>query len=785
MTHKLVLVESPAKCKKIEHYLGHGYKVIATFGHLRNINDLNSIDVNNEFHTTFSIIQDKLKLNQIEKIRNEILKADEVIIATDDDREGEAIGWHICDLFQLPLSLTKRIVFHEITESAIQSAIFHPKLINMNLVHAQHSRQILDLLVGYTISPILWNSVTHGTSLSAGRCQTPALRLVYDNYIDIKHSPGKMIYHIYANFTQHNLLFELKKVFENKEHVVEFLELCKNYEFLYTNCEQSNSIKKNPEPLTTSSLLQIASNNLHMSPKQTMKSAQTLYEHGFITYMRTDSKKYSAEFIENIKQNIKNKYGENYINASIDEMIVGVPGKKKNKKQLNIPPPQEAHEAIRPVNLDTIITDNDIDSKTIKLYELICNHTLESCMSSARYMRFTMHINAPNENKFIYSNEYPLFLGWKIVQQTNKIETEERYSEQIFNYINNLKKQQILRSNKIEAKFTLIETKNHFTEAKLVSLLEDKGIGRPSTFASLVDKIQEREYVKKQNIDGIQIEETEYSLINNIITQTQTNKTFGNENNKLVIQPLGIIVIEFLIQHFDMFFNYDYTKEMENVLDEIAKGNYIWQELCQNCYNMLVETTKSTQKLNKFNIHIDNQHSIIIGKYGPVIKQTCGDKISFLPIKKNINFDELINSTQINLEDIIETNTTSNDSIGKYKGKDLFLKKGKYGVYAQWGNETKALKEFNLIPLEHVKYIDVLKALERDNILDPTKPVGFVRELNKNLSIRTGKWGDYIFYKKPRMKKPEFFKLNGFKDDYHKCDKNLILNWIKLTYNVE
>jgi DNA topoisomerase-1 len=780
MPTTIVLVESPAKCAKIESYLGPGYKVLATFGHFRAITDLSSIDINNQFTPTFTITEDKIKLKQIEKIRSEIAKADDVIIATDDDREGEAIGWHICDLFQLPLD-TKRIVFHEITESAIQSAIYYPKSINMDLVHAQHSRQILDLLVGYTISPILWNSLTQYSSLSAGRCQTPALRLVYDNHIDIQNSPGKIKYNIYATFTQQGLVFELKETFDNCEDVKEFLEACKEYIFVYTNYTQSRSIKKNPEPLTTSSLLQLASNELHMSPKQTMKSAQILYEQGFITYMRTDSKKYSIEFIENVKETIKLKYGDSYVNALIDSMCVGL--KEPNRKiKHHVPPPQEAHEAIRPVSLNQV--NPDVDDKTLKLYELIYNRTLESCMSSAQYMRFNMQIDAPNENMFVYSNEYPIFLGWKSVQRTNKMITEERSAEQLYHFINNLKKQQTFKPSKIDTKFTLIETKSHFTEARLVSLLEEKGIGRPSTFASLVDKIQEREYVKKQNIDGITIQQSEFSLVNNELTETLVEKTFGSEKNKLVIQPLGILVIEFLIQHFDTFFNYDYTKEMENVLDDIAKGNHLWHQLCDNCYKLLVETTQNMKHLSRFSIPIDEEHSIIIGKYGPVVKRTNGDKITFIPLKKSVNIEQIINKTDIKLEDIVQCSDEAG-SIGKYKGTDLFLKKGKYGVYAKWGSETKSLKQFDNIPLQSINYVDVLKALERDNLLDPSKPVGLVRELNKNISIRKSKNGDYIFYKKPRMKKPEFYKLNGFNDDYIKCNKNLLLNWIKLTYNVE
>jgi DNA topoisomerase-1 len=251
MPTSLVIVESPAKCKKIESYLGPGYKVIASFGHLRTISNLKDIDVNNNFKTKYSIIQEELKLKQIEKIRDEITKADDVIIATDDDREGEAIGWHICDLFNLSLTNTKRIIFHEITESAIQSAISHPKQINMNLVNAQQGRQILDMLVGFTISPILWNCVskTHDTSLSAGRCQTPALRLVYENYLDINKSTGKLIYNTSAFFTSLNLLFDLNKQFVEKEQVIHFLESCKTWDFIYSVTGPKKNIKKSSAPI--------------------------------------------------------------------------------------------------------------------------------------------------------------------------------------------------------------------------------------------------------------------------------------------------------------------------------------------------------------------------------------------------------------------------------------------------------------------------------------------------------------------------------------------------------
>jgi DNA topoisomerase-1 len=803
MPNSLVIVESPAKCKKIESYLGPGYKVIASFGHLRTISGLESIDVKNGFKTNYSIIQESLKLKQIEKIRAEILKSDDVIIATDDDREGEAIGWHICDLFGLPVSNTKRIIFHEITESAIQSAISHPKRINMNLVHAQQSRQILDLLVGFNITPILWNCIskTHEQSLSAGRCQTPALRIVYDNYLDIQNSPGKIVYNTHGIFTSLNLLFELNKQFNDAEEIKAFLEQCKCWEYLCSSTSPKKIIKKSPEPLTTSSLQQLASNELNISPKETMKYAQQLYEGGFITYMRTDSKKYSNEFVDNVKKYVIKTHGEQYISPNIDNLIVGLEkteeAKAKAKKTVaekkGIPPPQEAHEAIRPVNINIKeLEDPLIQGKAIRLYNLIWKRTIESCLAAAQYNSISAKIKAPFESEFIYKTEQPIFLGWQIESNDKKNNPLEKDNYQ---YISKLKQNSVMNPKKIESKFTMIELKSHYTEARLVQLLEENGIGRPSTFASLVDKIQERKYVLKQNVNGKEIILNDYVFSDNLISEVLNKREFGNEKNKLVIQPLGIIVIEFLISKFDSFFNYDYTKQMEDYLDFISKGEKEWESICSTCLNNLNEKINELDDIKKFSLQIDEIHCLIIGKHGPVIK--CIDpknkkNISFLPVKKDLDLGKLKNNPELSLEDVIDSSIKNNESgcIGKYKGQDLFIKKGKFGIYAQWGKETKSLKEdFSNIPVDQINYIDVLRFLDKETVLDPNKPVGLVRELKPYLSIRTGKFGDYIYYKKPyartaEFKKPQFLKLNGFNDDYKKCDKELLINWIKQTYNI-
>ena len=795
----LVIVESPAKCRKIEEYLGPGYKVMASFGHLRTLDGLDAVDVTNGFKPTYTIIKEPIKLKQIEKLRSEIAKAGDIILATDSDREGEAIAWHLCDLFGLPITKTKRIIFNEVTEAALQLAIRSPTIVNMDLVYAQQSRQIMDLLVGFTITPYLWKCVSSSSknSLSAGRCQTPALRLIYDNYLEIASSPGKLLYDTVGYFTNMNLRFDLNKQFLTKDDVLHFLEFCKTTEFRCSTSSPKKSIRKAPEPLTTSVLQQMASNDLHMSPKETMKAAQQLYEGGYITYMRTDSKKYSSEFILQTKQYIESIYGLPYISQTIDALSSDILTEEKDNLV------QEAHEAIRPVaiNIKTIVLEDckdEISAKAIKLYALIWARTLESCMPSAQYNVITAKIlmePKEKEYEFVYKTEQQSFAGWQIIKGT---EPDTKAKPSAYQYFTAIKQNMLVVPKKIESKFNLVELRSHVSEARLVQLLEEKGIGRPSTFASLIDKIQEREYVSKKNITGQEIECEDIVLNSeNEIIVTNVTREFGNEKNKLVINPLGIIVIEFLLKNFDAFFNYDYTREMENALDLVATNKKQWTTLCDECNKELIFITRDLKEEPKFSIKIDESHTLIMGKYGLVVKQQLAtnppsrsrQQATFLAVKKDLDITELQNITDLKLEDVIEQKPVAlNGLIGKYKGENLYIKKGKFGIYAQWfidGNkETRSLKELDGIQLDQIEYIEVLRILDKD-ILDPEKPVGFVRELSPLLSIRNGKFGDYIMYKKPRVKMPIFLKLKDFSGDARKCDKDVLLNWIKLTYNVE
>jgi DNA topoisomerase-1 len=787
-TTTLVIVESPAKCKKIEEYLGPGYKCVASFGHLRELGSLKNVDFSNNFKPTYTNIENPIKTKRITQLKDEISSADDVILATDDDREGEAIAWHICDMFNLPVEKTKRIVFHEITESAIQNAIRNPRTIDMNIVNAQQARQILDLLVGFKVSPVLWNYISKNAdnSLSAGRCQTPALRLIYDNQKEIEENPGIKKYNTTGYFTNQCIPFELSKKYENENELVDFLEESVDFKHIYTCTKPVKVFKSQPEPFTTSKLQQASSNDLHISPKETMKICQTLYEAGYITYMRTDSKTYSKDFIDKTKKYIETTYEANYINADIDKLITGnveereVASKKKKKTEKDKPAsqdkpaPQEAHEAIRPTNIILKDLPDKMESREKRLYKLIWENTLESCMEKASFYSITANITASCENKYSYTSENVDFPGWKIVKKKYDTENKE------YHYLLTIKQNYEIPYKKIQSKLALTNTKMHYTEAKLVQLLEENGIGRPSTFSMLVDKIQERGYVKKDDIKGVVKRCSDYELENDEIFEIETEREFGNEKNKLVLQQVGTIVSQFLDKNFQTLFNYEYTKEMENDLDKVAKGEKIWHTICAECLGQidnLINILKENGE-KKHEIKIDENHVYTIGKFGPVIKCTEEgvEGISFKPVKKDIDLAKL-EAGEYTLEDVVAEPKKSTDRIlGQHEGEDVILKNGKFGLYIMWGKNNKSLKCFGNRPIENISFEDIVKILEKEgNVL---------REVSPNISIRNGKFGAYIFYKTTKMKKPQFFQLTGFTNDIKLCDVNTIKEWIEEKYKI-
>ena len=797
----LVIVESPSKCKKIESYLGSGYKCIASFGHIYHLNGLSSINLKT-FESKYEL--DIKKKKQTDLLKREIKDAQSVILATDDDNAGHFIAWSICKEYGLPIGTTKRILFHEITEKAILEAMQHSTMINMNNVLAEQTRQILDLIIGYNITPLLWKNISANqeNSLSAGRCQTPALKLVYKNYIENKDKMSEPSFKLFGYFSSKNIKYELNHEFTNKEDVLSFLNIESNSKHYYKREEPKKVFKKQPDPLTTSRLQQQASNDMHISPKETMKICQTLYEAGYITYMRTDCAKYSQDFLNKVQQYIL----ENYLKTEyISPEIL---------KLENSVDTESAHEAIRPTNIfmkDLPEVENGDDKFTAKerrMYKLIWETSLESCMSKAEYFSLYSTIQSKKENetkelessKYIYKNTTELvhFLGWQIVK--NKKDAKDSKEIKDYNYLLQLVQGSQIVYKKIMTVFSLKnEGQRHYTEARLIQLLEEKGIGRPSTYASIIDKIQERKYVIKEDIPGKEIECTNYELNaqpTKTIEEIKEKQIFGKEKGKLVIQPLGIMVMDFLDDHIDSLFDYEYTKIMEEKLDQICLGKLDWLIVCQDCLNDIQEQLSIFKKERKGkseenkagSIKIDKDNVFIIGKNGPVIKSKDEDgKVVFKSVKPDLDFS-LLKEGKYNLEEIVqETKDNLNKDliIGQYKDQDVIIKKGKYGLYATLKDtkENISLSKLGNRPIDNIKWQEVLLELEKERkpssaslIKEP------VRKINENASSRNGQYGDYIFYKTEKMKTPKFIKLQGFKGDYKTCPVSLLEQWIQIHF---
>ena len=754
----LVIVESPAKCQKIESYLGKDkYMCLASFGHIREIADgLKSIDVDHDFAIKFAIMSSKYA--QVAKLRAAIADAAEVILATDDDREGEAIAWHLCQVFNLSVTTTKRIIFHEITEPALRAAVAAPRTIDMSIVLAQQARQVLDLVVGYKISPVLWTYVAH-TNLSAGRCQTPALRLIYENYKEIEASTATLVYTVSGIFTKLNLTFNLSREIESGEECLEtFIRetaAAPDAGFRATVGPSKKTTKAPPSPYSTSTLQQAASNDLHLSPKDTMSVAQKLYEQGYITYMRTDSKVYSADFIAKACDYIRKRFAG-------DELVGNLSSVSSSSKGSKDAAAAAAHEAIRPTDISRTLLPQSCHPREHRLYSIIHRNTLESLMAPAICQTITMSISSPvavvsgsgtpTACEYRYTAEQIIKPGWKLV--AGGYDTEAREYSYFASFASTAAAAaSVMPFKRIMTKCSLRNSKSHYTESGLVQLLEKMGIGRPSTFSSLIDKIQERGYVKLQDVRGKSLECREFTVSDNIdaslnppskrggksIESKTEVREIGGESRKLVIQPLGIIVIEFLLAHFAPLFEYEFTKNMENQLDEIATGGMVWHELCYKCWFEVAAQLRELKERGviKEEIQIDDRHSYIMGKNGPVIRCRVTDddgvddddgadsdtsvsetthsvkkpKFIFKSVRPDLEYAK-IQRGEYSLaymlgEDggaggaggVVSSSAPAPISVagggrlmGQYQGQDVIIKSGKYGAYVTWGNTNLSLR---------------------------------------------------------------------------------------------
>lgn len=745
----LVILESGNKVSKVQQYLGPKYVVTASGGHIRDLPSKQlSIDVNNDFKPNYEIsVTKKQIVNNIKLKYKKLGKNGKVLMACDYDREGESISWHLCEMLHLKRDNRKRLLFTEITKSAILKSVENVKELDMNMVNSQQARRILDRLIGYTITPILWkhiqSSYKKDNSLSAGRVQSVVLKLVLDREKDIQEFNSKSSYKVNGVFSNildanSNLGADLNYEFNSKDKTREILELCKKSEFRISEIKNKKSIRKSKAPFITSSLQQEASNKFKMSPKLTMKVAQTLFEEGFITYIRTDSVILSEDAKNSIKDFVKENFGNNYYS-----------NKTYKNKCANC---QEAHEAIRPCDFTKIdILGNNIGDNEMKLYKLIWERTIASQMTDAEININTNIIKGnqlPDKYHFTNKNEEVLFDGFLKVYKPfdeNKVEENKDLCKDLQN------KEKSKEKLKVNMKLDYFKINGlekyskpsflRFTEASLIKKLDDLGIGRPSTYSNMVSIIQDRKYVEKRDIDGIVKYCNLLELINSCdIKETTIETKIGNEKQKLIPTDIGEIVNTFMIANFPSIIDYKYTSIIETELDKIARGELDWIIFLKNIYkdfhsnSQLLMKDKELEK-NKYKrnlgLYPGTKYEVVcyIGKYGPLVQY----KDKFSPLGE-------IKIEDVTLEQAIQLLKYPNN-LGKYKDKEIIVKNGKYGLYFTYNNSNYSISSKDDILLD-----EAINIIKRKNENSSINQNNIIKQINDKIIIKNGKFGPYISY---------------------------------------
>ena len=720
MSSNLVIVESPAKAKTIEKYLGRDFKVTSCYGHIRDLaKDDKSIDKENGFIPTYIPSPDKKKV--IKELQTLKKKSSKVYIATDNDREGEAIAWHLKEILNLSEEEYERIVFREITKKAVLNSIENPTKINMDLVNAQQARRVLDRLVGFEISPILWKKIKRG--LSAGRVQSVAVKFVVDRENEISIFKPESSFKTTAIFSLNSEKFtaELNTRFNNQEESERFLNECKNTSFKVKNIEKKPSKRSPSAPFTTSTLQQEASRKIGFSPSLTMSTAQRLYEAGHITYMRTDSVNLSDEALENSKNVIESSYGNDYFKRRVFKT-------KSNSAQ-------EAHEAIRPTNFSL---DNAGKTDTEKkLYNLIWRRTLASQMSESIFERTVVSINNGNKFEFKASGEIMVFDGFLKLYNDNSENTK---------LLPKLQKDSILNTEEILCKQVFTKHPPRYSEASLIKKMEDSGIGRPSTFAETIRKIKEREYVVKEERDGKIIKSNEIRLISNEISYEIKEEKTGFEKNKIYPTNMGMFVTEFLNENFNSsFMDYSFTAKTESQLDQIAYKGRNWNSMIEEFYvvfsKLFDNVPEKRYQLEKELGEFQGKKMIArVAKFGPVIQ--IGEKEDAdegFPKYFNMSSEQLIRHISINEALNIINKKEENNSLPtfEYDKGNIELKNGRYGFYLRFNDKNyKIDKEKYPEP----KNLSADQAIEIVNTpIEKSKDI--LKEFDNGLQIRLGKYG--------------------------------------------
>jgi DNA topoisomerase I len=685
MAKNLLIVESPAKAKTIEKILGTDFQVKSCFGHIRDLEkgDM-GIDVKNNFKPTYKVSDDKVKV--VSELLQLAKKSDEVWLASDEDREGEAISWHLCEVLGLDPAKTKRIVFHEITKPAIQKAVANPRLVNMDLVNAQQARRVLDRIVGFELSPVLWRKISRSNSLSAGRVQSVAVRLIVDREREIiAHKPESQ-FKIEAQFNakdinQKDVSFKAEytsRVATNKDATT-FLEKCIGANYSVDDIQIKPAKKSPSAPFTTSTLQQEASRKLGYSVSRTMQVAQRLYEAGHITYMRTDAVSLSQTALDNVKSEILTSYGEKYHQ----------PRAYKNKNESA----QEAHEAIRPTNMNNHnITDPDWN----RLYELIWKRTMASQMSDAELEKTIAKINISTQpEKLTASGEVLKFDGFLKLYMESKDE-DESDDEKDESMLPLLKVSQSLDLQIIHATQRFNRPNPRYTEASLVKKLEELGIGRPSTYAPTITTIQNRNYVVKKDKDGIKRAYEIITLKGSSISSNIAEENTGAEKNKMFPTDLGMVVTDFLKQHFEQVMDYKFTATIESEFDEIANGKLEWSKMLEKFYspfhelvNTTMETAERASGERELGLDPESGKRVIarIGRFGAMIQignTDSEEKPRFATLRstqsiETITFEEALELFKLPLH------------LGTFENLDVQVNIGRFGPYVKWGESFISL----------------------------------------------------------------------------------------------
>ena len=741
MAKNLVIVESPAKAKTIQKFLGSEYKVMSSFGHIRDLHKKNfSIDVEDGFKPIYEIPEDKEE--QVKKLKDEAAKAQLVWLASDEDREGEAIAWHLFEVLGLSQENTRRIVFHEITEPAILEAIQHPRNIDLNLVDAQQARRVLDRIVGFELSPVLWRKIKPG--LSAGRVQSVAVRLVAEREKEIKAFKSEPYYRIAAQFADaqgSEFTAELNKHMKDHDEAQAFLEVCKNTRFTVSSVAVK-PVKRSPAPpFTTSTLQQEAARKLGLSVKQTMRLAQRLYEEGLITYMRTDSVNLSKLALGAISKEIKQGIGEQYL--------------KLRHYRTTSKGAQEAHEAIRPTYVSNHTITGTPQEK--KLYDLIWKRTIASQMADAQLEKTTANIAVDGRKEyFVAEGEVVKFDGFLKVYFESSDDTLA--APQDMHTLPVLKDGDAVDASVINAIQRYTQQPNRYTEASLVRRLEELGIGRPSTYAPIISTIQERQYVEKGEDKGHKREYEIITLKGGKITQGKKTEVFGVEKGKLIPTDVGMVVNDFLVKYFPAIMDYNFTAKVENEFDEVAQGNVEWNKEIADFYDDFhpsiskVSSLRLEHKVGERMLGNDPETGlpvmVKIGRYGPLVQMGSADtevKPKFASLQKGQSIET------ITLEEAVKLFDLPRD-LGEFEGAQVTIGVGHFGPYVKHNGKYASIpKDYSPTAITLDEAIAIIKAQREAEAKNVIKTF----DEEPELKVVNGRYGPYIVYKKQNVKIPK------------------------------